>query len=140
LELFSGCGRHGEIVTNTLKHYLDPFAGLCTPFVNLIRIDIKKKNNANPELVADLLHFNMDHVARLKKCYPNKCWVVLASPPCQTYSKANTTGDTSPEALIRADQHVIVAQNFIVNLDAYIGILENPATGLLKNRKVRFHN
>ena len=138
MELFSGCGSHGEIICNTLRNDLHPLAGLCKPFVNLIRIDILKKDNGNPELVADLLHFKKEHVASLKKCYPNKCWVVLASPPCQTYSKANTTGDTSPEALLRADEHVRVAQNFIVHLDAFIGILENPATGLLKHREVRF--
>jgi site-specific DNA-cytosine methylase len=137
LELYSGSGAHGHIIATVLKETLIDKEGH-RPHISLIRADIKQAAAGNPEINADIMSATSADIRRLKLMYPNKRWIVLASPPCESYSIANTTGDTSKHALEVADEKVLQVQKFIDNLEATLGVLENPATGRLKQRKVRF--
>ena len=136
LELYSGCGHHGDIISTILKETLCDSQGH-RPHVTLLRVDNKVAGIGNPEIGADITTATCADIQKLKLRYPNKHWIVIASPPCEAYSKANTTGDTSEEALALADTKVLQVQNFIENLEATLGVLENPATGRLKLRNVR---
>lgn len=136
LELYSGCGHHGDIISTVLKETLCDSDGH-RPHVTLLRVDNKVAGIGNPEIGADITTATCADIQKLKLRYPNKRWIVIASPPCEAYSKANTTGDTSEQALALADAKVLQVQNFIENLEATLGVLENPGTGRLKSRKVR---
>lgn len=136
LELYSGCGHHGDIISTVLKDTLCDSDGH-RPHITLLRVDNRVAGIGNPEIVADITTATSADMHKLRLIYPNKLWIVIASPPCEAYSKANTTGDTSEEALALADAKVLQVQNFIENLEATLGVLENPATGRLKSRNVR---
>jgi hypothetical protein len=58
-----------------------------------------------------------------------------ASPPCQQYSMARTTAKT-PRNLELADSIVARTLEIIEYLEPKAWLAENPATGLLKTRKV----
>ena len=61
-------------------------------------------------------------------------FVLLGSPPCTSYSRANTTGQRDLEA---ADELVAVMQLLMETLNCIVCVMENPATGLLPDREVR---
>ena len=51
--------------------------------------------------------------------------MVLASPPCQGYSVANTTGSNRfEEGMIEADKNVEVVKKIILHLDVVLGIVD----------------
>jgi hypothetical protein len=73
LELFSGQGTHGKIVTRALWHTLkvtDANGGMFRPNVHLLRLDMH--DNGNTELVSDVRDWNGDHIRDLKDIYKNK--------------------------------------------------------------------
>lgn len=61
--------------------------------------------------------------------------VVWASPPCTQYSRARTTA-REPRDLEGADELVQAALNVIDQAQPHYWFLENPQTGLLKDREV----
>ena len=61
-------------------------------------------------------------------------FVLLGSPPCTAYSRANTTGQRDLEV---ADELVAVVQLLLETLECVVCVMENPATGLLPGREVR---
>ncbi len=136
LELYSGSGAHGRLIATVLNEALVDKQGH-RPHITLLRVDRVMAGVMNPEINADIMSATPSDIRKLKWLYPNKRWVVLASPPCETYSVANTTGDTSKRALALADEKVLQVQSFIQNLEATLGVLENPATGRLKQRQVK---
>jgi len=136
LELFCGCGEHGENVANVLRATLKDSTG-GRPHVTLIRADIQKQEK-EIEMQCDLLSASSEGICRLKNLFPNKRWIVLASPPCQAYSRANTTGKNRLEdGMQEADKRVKLVVDFISKLEAVLGVVENPETGRLKDREVR---
>ena len=60
---------------------------------------------------------------------------VWASPPCTEYSRARTTAKT-PRNFALADSLVAKAKEIIGYLQPKFWAMENPATGLLKEREV----
>lgn len=66
-------------------------------------------------------------------------WIILASPPCEVYSRANTTGKVDDESLRKADELVRSVFLFQEHLEALVTIVENPSTGLLVNRDVSYY-
>lgn len=64
----------------------------------------------------------------------------MASPPCEVYSKANTTGKVDEESLKSADELVEYVFHFQEHLKALATVVENPATGRLVTRKVCKHS
>ena len=63
-------------------------------------------------------------------------WIILASPPCEVYSRANTTGRVNEETLREADVLVECVFLFEQHLKSIATVIENPATGRLVHRKV----
>lgn len=63
-------------------------------------------------------------------------WIILASPPCEVYSRANTTGRVNEETLREADVLVESVFLFEQHLKSIATVIENPATGRLVHRKV----
>lgn len=61
--------------------------------------------------------------------------ILLASPPCQAYSIANTTSRDLPD-LEEADKLVKAVDDIASALSACIVVLENPGTGKLVGRDV----
>ena len=63
-------------------------------------------------------------------------WIILASSPCEVYSRANTTGRVNEETLREADILVESVFLFEEHLNSIATVIENPATGRLVHRKV----
>lgn len=63
-------------------------------------------------------------------------WIILASPPCEVYSRANTTGKVDEVSLKAADELVSCIFLFMERLGAIATVVENPSTGRLPNRSV----
>ena len=63
-------------------------------------------------------------------------WIILASPPCEVYSRANTTGKVDEVSLKAADELVSCIFLFKEHLGAVATVVENPSTGRLPNRSV----
>eukprot|EP00798_Chlamydomonas_sp_ICE-L_P014924 gene14924-20977_t len=138
LELFSGRGSHSLYLKEAMAHKLEhktPEGRAFRPHVTVFRLDCVLREPGNPELHCDILTASKELVQALKDKFPLKRWIILASPPCTVYSRANTTGDTSKEALRAADKFVAIVELFTRTLGG-ITILENPATGKLKTREV----
>lgn len=75
LELFSGSGRHGHVVQRTLQDILevaDSQGNVFKPAVNLLRLDVNKETDSNPEILCDIKQWNADLITRLKMIYANK--------------------------------------------------------------------
>jgi hypothetical protein len=73
LELFSGQGTHGKIVTRALWHTLkviDANGGMFRPNVHLLRLDMH--DNGNTELVSDVRDWNGDHIGELKDIWKSQ--------------------------------------------------------------------
>jgi hypothetical protein len=73
------------------------------------------------------------NLALFRSRIPNKHVVLLASPPCQMYSQANTTGVIDLEA---ADALVAMVVQVHYGLACVCTVLENPGTGKLVYRDV----
>ena len=89
--------------------------------------------------MADLGMWAPVHTAELLQRYPNKDFIVLASPPCQHYSVANTTSKRPlQQRLQEADRLVQAAIDIFASLGkrGLAMLLENPGTGKLRARKV----
>ncbi len=85
-----------------------------------------------PSVLVDIMDWdNNIHGTALKQKYGDRRPIVWASPPCQDYSKMNTTGSRN---LKLADERVKKIKEICDFLDAHIVIIENPETGLLKSR------
>ena len=70
-----------------------------------------------------------------KHMMPGRYDFIWASPPCVQYSRARTTAKT-PRDLELADRIVARTLEIIKELAPRAWLMENPQTGLLKNRKV----
>lgn len=73
-------------------------------------------------------------VAEMRRRHPGKRPVVWASVCCTNFSAAKTTG--SARDLAYGDALVASAHHIAFRLNAVCIIVENPATGLLKDRSV----
>ena len=63
--------------------------------------------------------------------------VVLASPPCQAYSHANTTSREPLEILLQAADKLVAAVEPLSRHPRVVAVVvENPGTGRLLGRKV----
>ena len=83
-----------------------------------------------PDIVADILHWNFTNYA------PGLFHVIWASPPCTEYSVAKTVGVRDLE---KADSVVKHTLHIIDYLQPKCYIIENPQTGMLKNRPFMEH-
>lgn len=153
LELYSGCGQHGDIVASQLRENLwlpphgtsrhrarkcakapsDPrgTAGMTRAIVTLITVDSNPSSNAT--LTFDARGLSDSNLALLRSKIPNKIVVLLSSPPCTAYSVANTTGYRD---LVGADELVEVVKRVHYGLACECTVVENPGTGLLVHRDV----
>ena len=80
LELFSGSGRHGHVVQRTLQDMLevrDSQGNLFRPAVNLLRLDVNKETDNNPEILCDITQWNADLITKLKMIYANKQVMII---------------------------------------------------------------
>lgn len=116
LELFSGTGS----VRKAMEHQYD----------EIISIDILSK--FNPTEVIDILEWDY-------KKYPvgyfDSIW---ASPPCTEYSKVLNGHPNRPRNLILADSIVQRTLEIIEYFNPDKWFIENPQTGLLKDREFMF--
>ena len=110
LELFSGTGSVGEAFRRLGWEVTD--------------LDIRGR----PAIKGDILEWDY------KAFEPGHFDAIHASPPCQQYSRAKTTGP--PRDLLGADALVQRALDIIGHLRPRIWMIENPLTGLLKDRDV----
>lgn len=113
LELFSGTGSVKKAVGNQ--------------FDEIISIDLLQK--FNPTICIDILQWDY-------KQYPPEYFdCIWASPPCTEYSKAKTQGIRNLEL---ADSIVLKTLEIIHYFKPVKWFIENPATGLLKDREFMF--
>ena len=111
LELFSGTGSIGRYCR---AHGYD----------EVVSLDLDPKSNATHS--CDILEFDY-------KQYPVGYFhYVHSSPPCTEYSVAKTS---APRDLEKADRIVVRTLEIIRYFQPVIFTLENPATGMLKNRE-----
>jgi hypothetical protein len=109
LELFSGTGSVGRVFRRAGWH--------------VISVDIEAK--FKPDIVADVLSIELDR-------WPSGYFTfVHASPPCQSYSNAFTRGERNTEGADMLSLHTV---NLIKALKPRFYLIENPASGLLKDR------
>jgi len=78
-----------------------------------------------PDIVADIMHWDF------KSYTPGQFDVIWASPPCTEYSVAKTVGERD---LNKADNIVRQTLRIIDYLHPKFFIIENPQTGMLKDR------
>ena len=109
LELFAGTGSVGKVAKSLGWD------------VTSLDLDFRTK----PDIVADILHWNFTNYA------PGLFDVIWASPPCTEYSVAKTVGTRD---LDKADQIVKHTLDIIEYLRPKYFIIENPQTGMLKDR------
>lgn len=115
LELFKGTGSVGKVFEK---------AGH-----TVMSLDINPK--ANPDILADILNWNY-------KAYPPHIYdLIWASPPCQQYSHLLYvwTKRGKVRDLEKADKIVLKVLEIIDYFKPTVWIIENPQTGLLKNRE-----
>jgi site-specific DNA-cytosine methylase len=109
LELFAGRGSVGKVAKSLGWD------------VTSLDLDFRTK----PDIVADILRWNFTNYA------PGLFDVIWASPPCTEYSVAKTVGTRD---LDKADQIVKHTLDIIEYLRPKYFIIENPQTGMLKDR------
>jgi hypothetical protein len=120
LELFSG---HGS-VSATASRILD----------NCPVVTVDESNaHGKPIVCAVLPRDNQVVIDRCRELYPDRSVIIWASPECREYSRAKTLGVRD---LITADANVRAVRDIAAALRATLVIIENPATGLLKERDV----
>lgn len=81
----------------------------------------------------DIHDWNKETKDMIQKRWPDRRPVIFASPPCEEYSKMKTCGERDLEY---ADKCVLRVKEIAEQLDAWVVILENPRTGMLKDREV----
>lgn len=108
-----------------------------------------------PEAAKSPTHFRVDaqaftaaNIKLLLDLFEVKDFIILASPPCQAYSRMNSDmanklkkqRDAAKELLQQSDKLVTVVKTIHETISAtcrrVVTILENPATGRLKQRPV----
>ena len=114
LELFSGTGSVGKVARDFGWDVVS------------LDMDFRMK----PDIVADILHWDF------KAFTPGHFDVVWASPPCTEYSLAKTVGARD---LDKADSIVKRLLNILDYLQPKFYIIENPQTGMLKDRPFMVH-
>jgi hypothetical protein len=138
LELYAGCGSHSEVLAAVLRNNLT-YPGGQRVRVTRLTVDNDPQLHPAPGLVADLRVWRQNHTAALMDRYPNKRFVLHASPPCQAFSIANTTSEVALELLMRAADPLVLAplQIFRDLGDRALALtVENPGTGRLVGRDV----
>ncbi|KAF6250776.1 hypothetical protein COO60DRAFT_1568221 [Scenedesmus sp. NREL 46B-D3] len=123
VELYSGNGSVSRILSRVLG-------------VKAIRLDMDPE--AGADISIDLTKWNATTAAEVKRlagvsAANRKRAVIWASPPCTEYSNLKTSG---PRNLPAADACVAVVARIAADLDAAVVLIENPATGLLRERAV----
>ena len=83
-----------------------------------------------PDIVADILHWDY------KAYQPGQFDLIWASPPCTEYSIAKTVGERDLE---KADSIVKHLLHILDYLQPKFYIIENPQTGMLKDRPFMSH-
>lgn len=142
IELYSGCGRHGHIVSSHLMEHLwlpkgksrlrsERGTSRTRAIVTLYSID--NNPDSKSSLKIDATGLTDSNLALIRSLIPHKLVVLLASPPCTAYSRANTTGVRDLEG---ADELVAVAKHVHYGLGVECTVVENPGTGQLMNRDV----
>ena len=111
LELFAGTGSVGKVFR----------AG----WFQVTSLDI----TGSPDIREDIMTWDY------KSIPPGTFQVVWASPPCTMFSRARTTAKTKRD-LVGADAMVSRALEIIDWFQPQVWCLENPQTGLLKDREV----
>jgi len=81
-----------------------------------------------PTICISIEEWSAEHVATLERLHPNKRPIIWASPPCEEYSCAKTTGIRNIED---ADGRVQKVFDVAQALAAHVILIENPATGIL---------
>lgn len=134
LELYSGRCTHGHLIAQEIrdKYELRTTDGMMKIPVHHISVD----TDGSPTLKVNALGFTDGNIKALKAKFPNCKFIILASPPCQNYSKCNTTGVITGHTLALSDQLVGIIRRFEAALGSILTIIENPATGKLPNRDV----
>jgi hypothetical protein len=160
LELFSGYASHGQTIQNILTQrcYWARDAKtdkpLLIPDVQLLTLD---RDFTPPEAAKSPTHFQVDaqaftaaNIKLLLDLFEVKDFIILASPPCQAYSRMNSDmakklkkqkdAAQAKELLQQSDKLVTVVKTIHETIYAtgrrVVTILENPATGRLKQRTV----
>ena len=115
---------------------LELFSGTCSvgkAFAeaghSVVSIDITDKGGHTPTHLTDILEWNYTEYA------PGSFHFIWASPPCEHYSRARTTA-MLPRNLEYYDRLVAKAREIIDWFGPEAFVIENPATGLLRTRKV----
>jgi hypothetical protein len=149
VELYAGSGTHGIQVAKTLKQVVKVHEGhnfrerrsgptgvdapKKRPPIMLLSIDILNVESLGGQsLVVDARGLTPRTLAILKTKMPNMVVVLLASPPCTAYSKANTTGVRD---LLGANALVQVVKDMHECLGAVCTVMENPAWPSLLPRR-----
>jgi len=114
LELFAGTGSVGKVAKS-----------LGWDVVSL-DMDFRTK----PDIVADILHWDY------KAYTPGQFDLIWASPPCTEYSIAKTTGTRNLDKADSVAKHTL---HIIDYLQPKFFIIENPQTGMLKDRPFMSH-
>lgn len=114
LELFKGYGSVSDYLSKSKIANFD-----------VVSLDINDK--FDPTICSSILSWNY------KKAYPRGHFdIIWASPPCTEYSRAKTVGERN---LALADKIVKKSLEIIKYFRPAIWFVENPQTGLLKNRE-----
>ena len=93
-------------------------------------VDVDRDGRFGAEVVVDILTWDF------RSAYPQGHWdVIWASPDCTQYSRARTTAKT-PRDLEGADALVAKCREIIEYFCPRRWFIENPDTGLLKDREV----
>lgn len=119
-ELYSGNGHVAPLMSKLL--------GSC-PYET---VDMEEKYS--PTIVKDILTWTEEDSANLRAKHLGRRPIIFASPPCEHYSQARTTG--GPRNLERSDAMVAKIKEIADALDALFIFVENPESGLLKSREV----
>ena len=109
LELFSGTGSIGRAF----------------PDFEVTSLDLV----GSPTIKANILDWDYESLP------PGSFEVIWASPPCTHYSRARTTSST-PRDLLGSDALVQKTLDIIAYFRPQVWAIENPQTGLLKDRAV----
>jgi hypothetical protein len=91
---------------------------------DVVSLDMNYKTE--PDIVADILHWNY------KEYQPGQFDVIWASPPCTEFSRAKTVGVRKLDVADNIVKHTL---RIIEYLQPKFWIMENPQTGMLKERE-----